>query len=148
MAGLFARMTALFAETKSDEPSGGPPAEAVALAALMVQLARSDGTYDAEERTGVVAAMEARFGDGETIVAAGEAAEQGALDSHQFTRLVKEAYAPEERIDLIEDLWSVVLADGARHAHEDALMRQIGSLLHVPDRDVGIARQRALAKIA
>jgi hypothetical protein len=38
------------------------------------------------------------------------------------------------------------LADGARDANEDALMRQFGALLHVADRDVGLARQRVIAR--
>ena len=40
----------------------------------------------------------------------------------------------------------MVLADGARDMKEDALMRQFASLLHVPDREVGLARQRVLAR--
>lgn len=146
MPKLFARLTALFDDAPATAETKGLPAQAVALSALMVQLARADGAFDEAERAGMAAALDARFGDGEALLAAGEAAESRALDSHQFTRLVKEAYAPEERIELIEDLWSIVLADGERDMHEDALMRQIGSLLHVNDRDIGIARQRALSR--
>ena len=40
-------------------------------------------------------------------------------------------------------LWQVVLADGARDAEEDALMRLLASLLGVNDRDSALARQRA-----
>lgn len=145
MAGLFAKLTAIF-----DAPAAAPEAAhdptAVAMAALMIQLARSDGHYDDDERSGIKAALEARFGDGEALLAAGEAAEETAMDSQQFTRLVKNAYEPDERGDLLEDLWEVVLADGARDANEDALMRQFGALLHVPDRDIGLARQRVLAR--
>lgn len=140
MAGLFAKLTAIF-ETPDVAPETAHDPTAVAMAALMIQLARADGHYDDGEREGIKAALEARFGDGEALLTAGEAAEENALDSHQFTKLVKNAYEPEERGDLLEDLWEVVLADGARDANEDALMRQFGALLHVPDRDVGLARQ-------
>ena len=145
MAGLFAKLTAIFEAPAAAAPEG-PDATATAMAALMVQLARADGVYDDDERAGIEAALDARFGDGAALLASGEAAEETALDSHQFTRLVKDAYAPEERGDLLEDLWEVVLADGARDMNEDALMRQLASLLHVPDREVGLARQRVLAR--
>ena len=145
MAGLFAKLTAMF-ETPEAAPQTAHDPAAVALAALMIQLARADGDYDADERAGIRAALDARFGKGDALLAAGEAAEENALDSHQFTRLVKNAYEPEERGDLLEDLWEIVLADGARDANEDALIRQFGALLHVPDRDVGLARQRVLAR--
>ncbi len=145
MAGLFAKLTAIF-ETPDAAPQTTHDPTAIAMAALMIQLARADGDYDADERAGIKAALDARFGDGEALLEAGEAAEENALDSHQFTKLVKNAYEPEERGDLLEDLWEIVLADGARDANEDALMRQFGALLHVPDRDVGLARQRVLAR--
>ena len=145
MAGLFAKLTAIFEAPDAGPVTSHDPA-AVAMAALMVQLARADGDYDDGERAGIRAALDARFGDGEALLPAGEAAEETAMDSHQFTRLVKNAYEPEERSDLLEDLWEVVLADGARDANEDALMRQFGALLHVPDRDIGLARQRVIAR--
>ncbi len=145
MAGLFAKLTAIF-ETPEATPAAAHDPTAVAMAALMVQLARADGVYDDGERAGIRAALDARFGEGEALLTAGEAAEETAMDSHQFTRLVKNAYEPEERSDLLEDLWEIVLADGARDANENALMRQFGALLHVPDREIGLARQRVIAR--
>ena len=45
-------------------------------------------------------------------------------------------------------LWTVAYADGVLDQYEDTLLRQIAGLIHVPDRDRAIARQRALAKLA
>lgn len=146
MSGFFGKMAAMFsgggdsatADDKSDTP--------LALAALMVRLARSDGAYDAEEKTAIEAALEARYGDGAALLARAEKAEAEALDSHQFTRLVRDAVAHEDRGAVLEDLWAVVLADGERDAHEDALMRQFAALLHISDRDAAEARKRVLAR--
>ena len=88
MAGLFAKLTAIF-DAPEAAPKAGQAPTAVAMAALMIQLARADGHYDEGERAGIKAALDARFGDGEALLAAGEAAEENALDSHQFTKLVK-----------------------------------------------------------
>ena len=147
MSGLFGRLTKLFegaADAGADTPGLDPAA--TAMAALMVSLAKADGHFAAAERAAIEAALEARFGGGAKLLAAGEAAESDALDHHQFTRLVKRAYEHEERGDLLEDLWSVVLADGGRERHENALMRQFGALLHVSDRDVALARRRVEAR--
>lgn len=141
MTGFFTRFTAFFAETVDTAAPAHDPA-ALALAALMVRLARADGDFDPDERAGIAAALDARFGDGAALLAAAETAERGALDHHQFTRVVKAAYAPEERGALLEELWSVVLADHVRDDEENALMRQFASLLHVSDQDVARARQR------
>lgn len=137
---LFRKFAQIF-EAPGETPPAHDPVE-VALAALMVRLARADGEFDAGERAKILEALDARFGDGAALLAAGEAAEEAALDHHQFTRLLKSAFAFENRGELLEDLWEVVLADGEREMHEDALMRQIGSLLHVSDRDVAEARRR------
>lgn len=141
MGGIFGKLAALFAEGGETEASGEDPV-GVALAALMVRLARADGDFDDEERARIEAALEARFSGGAALLAAGEAAETAAMDHHQFTRLVKQAFAPEERGALLEELWAVVLADGERDDEENALMRQFGSLLHVSDQDMARARRR------
>ena len=142
--GIFAGLRSLF-DTAETEDQGLDPA-AVALAALMVRLAKADGVYDDAERAAMQSALDARFGDGPGLMAEGEAAEAKALDHHQFTRLLKREWAHEERAALLEDLWAVVLADGEREAHENALMRQIGSLLHVSDQDMQRARRRVEAR--
>ena len=47
MAGLFARFAAMFEAEAEAAPAHDPAA--VALAALMVRLAKADGVYDAED---------------------------------------------------------------------------------------------------
>lgn len=137
---LFGKLAAMF-ETPPAAPPGHDTSE-VALAALMVRLAKADDHFSDEERTAIEATLEARFGDGPALLAAGESAERDALDSQQFTRALKAAHAHEDRGELLEDLWRVVLADGSRDAHENALMRQLGALLHISDREIAEARRR------
>ena len=142
--GLFGGLRALFEDRPETKDTGLDPA-AIALAALMVRLARADDHFGDEERAAIEGALDARFGDGAALLAAGEAAERDALDHHQFTRLLKAAHEHEDRGEVLEDLWAVVLADGEREDHENALMRQIGSLLHVSDQEVQKARRRVEA---
>ena len=65
----------------------------------------------------------------------------------RFTRVVKNAVPHEERIGVIEAVWEVVYADGVREMHESALIRQLCGLLHLEDREVGLARQRVAARL-
>ena len=48
---------------------------------------------------------------------------------------------------MVEMLWEVVLADGILHAYEDQLLRRIGGLIYVDDRERGAARKRVAARI-
>ncbi|MES0403732.1 MAG: TerB family tellurite resistance protein, partial [Hyphomicrobium sp.] len=41
----------------------------------------------------------------------------------------------------------VAYSDGVLDPYEDALVRQIAGLIHVPDRERGLARRRALEKL-
>ena len=125
------------------------PESQVALAALLVRLARSDGVYAPEEAAQITLVLAARFAMSPFAAAAlrveGEALEANAADTVQFTRALKDAVALEDRASLMQTLWSVVLADGARAAEEEAVMRMVASLLGLSDRDSALARQRAAA---
>lgn len=144
--GLLKKLSGMMTPPRAEATGETLDPVGVALAALMVRLAEADGEFDDGERAQIEAALAARFGDGAALLAAGEAAEAASLDNRQFTKALKDAHAHEARGELIEDLWEVVLADGTRDAHEDALMRRLASLLHVNDREVAEARQRVLAR--
>ena len=65
-----------------------------------------------------------------------------------FTNAICKRMSIEERTEIIEMLWSVAYSDGVLDPHEDMLLRQIAGLIHVPDKERGQARQRALAAVA
>lgn len=124
-----------------------PDADArLALSALMVRLARSDGDYAPEERARITAILSARYGldaaQAEALRVEAETLEAEAPDTVRFTRAIKDAVPYEARAAVIEALWQVALADGAREAHEDTLMRLVASLLGLTDQESARARQR------
>ena len=139
-ADLLRRMTAPEPDTLNGADSR------LALAALLVRLARADGTYDEAEKTRIDKVLAARFELGpfevSTLRNDAEGLESEAPDTVRFTRSIKDAVAYEDRTQVVEALWAVVLADGARDDEEDALMRMIAPMLGVNDRDSALARQR------
>jgi len=117
-----------------------------AIAAVLVMAARADGVYGAEERSVVDQVLMQRYGcspaAAEALRQEGEEAEAQSIDIYQFTRAIRAAIAHEERVAIIEALWAVVLADGSRDPHEDALMRQLTDRLGLSPMDSSLARQR------
>ena len=117
-----------------------------AMAALMVRIAKSDDDYSITE----IARIDAVLGllyqlsadQAAKLRQTAEALEAEAPDTVRFTRAIKEEVPYEERFDVVRALWQVVLADGARDAEEDALMRLLASLLGVNDRDSALARKQ------
>ncbi|WP_121631746.1 TerB family tellurite resistance protein [Tropicibacter alexandrii] len=129
------------------QPAPLPDEDArLALTALLVRVARSDESYDDEERQRIDRIAATRFGllpfEASKLRGEAEALEAEAPDTVRFTRAIKDAVAYEDRIGVIEALWQVVLADGVRDASEDALLRLVSNLLGISDRDSALARQR------
>lgn len=123
------------------------PDEHLALAALLVRVARADGFASAEELARIDRILQNRFRlTPEAALALrreAETAETLAPDTVRFTRALKEAVPLEDRAGLVEALWAVALADGQRDAEEDRLLRLVASLLGLSDVDSALARQRA-----
>lgn len=119
----------------------------LALAALLVRVARADGHYGADEVARIDALLAARHAlspfEAVALRAEAEVLESEAPDTVRFTRALKEAVPAEDRRALVEALWSVALADGSRDAGEEATLRLVTSLLGINDRDSALARQRA-----
>jgi uncharacterized tellurite resistance protein B-like protein len=124
----------------------------LAMAALLVRVARTDGVYAPAEIARIDTLLEARFDLGTAGAAElrsrAEALECVALDNVQFTRAIKDAVALDDRTTVIEALWEVVLSDGARDDDENGFLRLVANLLGINDRDSALARQRVLARLS
>lgn len=134
-------------------PEPAPLAELdqrLALAALLVRVARSDGDFGEAEAGRIDRLLCQRYGlspfEAVRLRTEAETLEAEAPDTVRFTRAIKDAVPYEEREGVVEALWAVVLADGVRDHEEDALMRLVANLLGVNDRDSALARQRVEAK--
>jgi uncharacterized tellurite resistance protein B-like protein len=130
------------------EPSPLPEPDAqLALAALLVRIAKTDGLYSAEEVERIDRVLAHRHGLDPFAAAKlrveAEAVEHEAPDTVRFTRALKDAVAVEDRSELMTALWSVALADGLREAHEDRLLRLVANLLGLTDVQSALARQKA-----
>lgn len=122
----------------------------LALAALLVRIARTDGDYSDIEISRIDRVLARRHGLSPFEAAAlrreAEILESEAPDSVRFTRAIKDAVPFEDRVEVIEALWEIVLADGVRDDEEDALLRMVAPLLGLNDRDSNMARQRVEAR--
>ena len=119
-----------------------------ALAALMVRVAKSDGSYAATEISTIERVLTKQYNlsavAAQTLRKEAEELEAVAPDDVRFTRVIKETVAYEERSSIVEALWSVVLSDGERDDEENSFMRLVANLLGVNDRDSALARQRIM----
>jgi uncharacterized tellurite resistance protein B-like protein len=140
---LIRRMTA-------PEPQTLPNPDArLALGAILVRLARTDGDYSADEVAQIDQLLMRRYAitqpEAEALRVQCEAFEAEAPDTVRFTRAIKDAVSYDDRVAVIEAMWAVVLADGVRDHEEDSMMRMTVSLLGVTDQDSHRARLKVRA---
>ena len=137
---------------KTADHIAASPDRHLALAVLMVEAAYIDGSFDEVERTAIADLAQRRFelneAEVDSLIGAAEALHRDTTDLVRFTRVVKDSFTPEERVDVIEMVWEVVYADGRVDDFEANLMRRLGGLLYVPDRERGAAQKRVAARLA
>src|SRR5262245_28624253 len=123
----------------------------LALTALLIEAAYSDDHFDESERAIIARVIRRRFNlsqsDAHALLVTGEAVAGESTELFRFTRIINERLSFEERIELVEMLWEVAYADRVLDEYEDSLLRRVGGLIYVPDRERGLARQRVLKRL-
>ena len=107
----------------------------LATAVLLVEVMRSDASFNPEERAAAVAALRTQFTltDDELarLLAQAEQTAQGANDYFGFTSAMNDQYTQAQKIDVVELMWKVAYADGHLDAHENHVISKVAGLLHV-----------------
>lgn len=124
---------------------------APAAAALLVEAGCHDGNFGADERYAIVQICQRHFDldekSAEELVADAEEEFRRGSGLQPYTQIVKEHYDEAERVKIIEMLWEVAYADGELHDYEANLLRRVGGLLYVSERDRGNARKRVMQRL-
>jgi uncharacterized tellurite resistance protein B-like protein len=112
----------------------------VATCALLLETAMTDSNFSDAESTLIRDLLQHNFGvTSESATELMETARRerdSSPDLYQFTRQINENFTFEEKRDLVESLWRIVYADGVLDRYEDALMRQLTTLLRLSPREV------------
>jgi uncharacterized tellurite resistance protein B-like protein len=118
----------------------------LAAAALLFEAAMSDYDLGEEERTIIQQLVREQFDLDDTDASVLETlAQQRVRESiglHGFTSLINQHWSEKDRLNLVEQMWRVVYADGRLDDHELHLMRKIQRLLHIPQKDFVSAKLR------
>lgn len=140
-----------------DKQLGDPAAPArdsgqtleLAAAALLVEVARIDGSMQSSERDAVLRAIHEKFTlsrtEAENLLALAENEMQSAGGYYPFTSLINQKFSQDQKEHLIELMWRAAYADQDLSAHELHLMRKLAGLLHVSDDAYIAAKLRAKA---
>lgn len=145
---MIGRLKALFSPEELDaSPEQILDEKTVACAALLVEAAMVDGNFSDEERQIIAVLVEDRFLDdpalSAVLISTAEAKARRAVELYSFTKIISQTFSYDERMDILQSIWEVVLSDGRVDDFEDQLMRRLSGLIHISDRDRAFTRQRA-----
>ncbi len=122
-----------------------------AIAALMVHIALSDRDFSETERAQITKILSDRFELHEDDVAQllfrAEKMQDDAIDLYGFTNVITRNADHEERLEIVYQIWHVILADHHIDKFEDHLIRKICHILGVHQHDSIAQRDRVLQEI-
>ena len=118
----------------------------LAAAALLFEAAMSDYDLGEEERTTIQQLVREQFDlddtDASVLATLAQQRVRESVGLHGFTSLINQHWSENDRLNLVEQMWRVVYADGRLDDHELHLMRKIQRLLHIPQKDFVSAKFR------
>ena len=121
-----------------------------AIAAILVRAAKTDNEYTESEKKLIDHLLANNLNisqeDARLLRLQGQELEMEINDNVQLTRIIKQNIPYEDRHQLIEQLWSIVLDDNNRTPEENKLMRVLTHLLGISDVNSAKARSKVLSK--
>jgi uncharacterized tellurite resistance protein B-like protein len=120
----------------------------VAICALLVEMARTDGNFSQTEMEAILSVLQEKYGlsqeAADALVAEAQKKLDESVDLWQFAKLIDENYSIPERIEIVETLWRIVYIDGKMDKYEHHLMNKFGKLLRLTHEQLIDAKLKVL----
>jgi len=135
---MFSSLKSLM--TKSDDLNVKENRQDISIAILLLEIADVDGHFDENEKEMILETLRYRFEVNEEqakqLLAEAVELRQSSNDLWEFTNYLNENLKEDERFEILEEIWRVILADGKIDAHETSLVRRFTDLLHLSHDDM------------
>tara|TARA_Y100001980_G_C14289502_1_gene121010 strand:+ start:53 stop:475 length:423 start_codon:yes stop_codon:yes gene_type:complete len=118
------------------------------VACLMIHAAKIDENYTDKERK-IIKETLTKLGNNEDLNKLILEAEKKESDSNHiqdFTKNIK-AMDKNDKVEIIKNIWSIILSDGTSDMYEENLMRRLAGLLYVDAKTMGDIKLDILNKI-
>lgn len=137
---MFEKLKSAFkSQVEIDEPAFD--ALQLSISALLIQTAVYDGVFDDIEKEKIKYLLKQYFKLSDQklddLFILSLKINDDSNDIQQFTRKLNENLNYDEKLEIIEMMWKIIIADGRIDDYENSLIRKISGLLYVQDSDVG-----------
>lgn len=107
----------------------------LATAAILLELAHADQQFSEREEVQLIESLTQRFGLTEVvarnIMASAEKSRGETIDHWSFTNAIRQNTDRAQRLEIVREMWRMVLADGRLDDYEDYLIRKLSDLLGI-----------------
>ena len=121
------------------------------LSGLMIEAANTDGEITQEELNKISNSLINVFKEDpkavEVSLTKAFEDKDNSKSLYYYTSQLNKSYSNENKIQLIEVLWEIILADNEIHDFETSLIRRLAGLLYISDVECGNAKIRAGKKV-
>ena len=109
------------------------------VACLMIHAAKIDENYTDKEKTiikNTLKKLDSNNEDIDKLILEAEKKESDSNHIQDFTKNIK-VMDKKNKIEIIKNIWSIVLSDGNSDIYEENLMRRLAGLLYIDSKTMG-----------
>jgi len=144
---MFNKLKSIF-DKKIEEENEQFDTVQIAISTLMIQTAVYDGVFDEQEKSEILELIKKYFNFSEdqklSLFKIAMKVNDDSNDMQQFTRTLNDNLSEEEKLNIVEMLWRIIISDGHIDDYENTLIRKISGLLYISDRDVGQIKKKLI----
>jgi uncharacterized tellurite resistance protein B-like protein len=150
---MLARIREIFVSsaTVEESPETAEERKLIAACVLMLEAATADSEYSEEESVHVLQTLRTRYrlsqDDAEELMDVARKRREDSFDLWQFTNQININCGIDEKLEIVEELWRVVYADGKLDGHEDYLMHKFRKLLNLTHKQLIDAKVKVLDEV-
>lgn len=122
----------------------------IATCAIMVEIANSDDEFTDGERARIVEVLSLKFDlsddEAHELIEIAQERIKESIDIWGFTKTINKVFTEDQKIRVLEAIWTVIYADGQLSQHEDSLVHKLSYLLGLKHKQLIDAKLKALGK--
>ena len=107
----------------------------VATCVVLLEMAMADDEFTPEERQSVIRSLRTRFtlseDDADELIQLSTQQRKESNDLWAFTNQINQSCDHSEKMEIIDEVWRVVVADGSIDGHENHLAHQLAKLFNL-----------------
>ncbi len=119
----------------------------LALTVLLLEAAYADGQCSADEKRHLVETLVTKFGisrkEIDTLLADRNKGQRDYVDLFAYTQFINKNFSEEQKIELMESVWRIILLDNHLEAHEDHFAHKLANLLGLNHKELIDAKLKA-----